>query len=215
MGGRSSKVDPQPDGHAVDQLARNLKELTINAFVGDQSTKIRDHWIELHNAVDAYIKEDGQARVSDLRQKVDAGENISTLLEKTRETIVSDIIAIFSGFLLKEGKPSLSQDERDRITCSIIYALQAPPKIFQAPSKMVLGAHERVLGGAWGIAKEKPIQCVALALLIVGIFFILYFWLGASTIKTATTRTAGTLVGCGLSTAALVTVGVAWMVSEA
>jgi hypothetical protein len=71
--------------------------------------------------------------------------------------------------LKDNSKRSLTDDEHTRIEASIIHALQAPPKLF--------GAHEQVIGGAWGIAKEHPIQCVALALLIVGVFFLLYFWL--------------------------------------
>lgn len=67
------------------------------------------------------------------------------------------------------------------------------------------------MGGAWGIAKEHPIQCVALALLLVGVFFLLFFWTNKSA---PTTKTAGTLVGCGFSTAALATAGIAWLVAE-
>jgi hypothetical protein len=207
MGGRSSKVGPQPDERSVDQFERNMRGLSLNTFIGSRSGELGENWLKLENAVRGYHAGAGKVWLDELRLGVDSGGDIAALLDKARRAVASDIIAIFADYLKDNSKRSLTDDEHTRIEASIIHALQAPPKLF--------GAHEQVIGGAWGIAKEHPIQCVALALLIVGVFFLLYFWLGGSSVtKTATTRTAGTLVGCGFSTAALVTAGIAWLVSE-
>jgi hypothetical protein len=47
MGGRSSKVGPQPDERSVDQFERNMRGLSLNTFIGSRSGELGENWLKL------------------------------------------------------------------------------------------------------------------------------------------------------------------------
>jgi hypothetical protein len=160
------------------------------------STPITDaHWNELHKRATALqstygIGGDLETRILGLR--VLNGPSNPTI--STESDLQAKMAEVFSKqAMIDMGVPAdKAQEASNQLTAPLTVA----------------GSYERVLGGAWGAAKEYPIQCVALALLLVGVIFLLYFWKAPAPIKTP-----GTLVGCGFTTAAVAAVGVAWLLS--
>lgn len=141
-------------------------------------------------------------------------DEIKTTLDSLREHDVDPITNIIYGILinaeLMDQKP-LSGVPQDQVRDFVAQFINPTSGAWESSSAS--GGLERVLGGDWSVSSKNPIKCVALALLIVGVIFLLAFWLFKIS-SNASTKSAGTLVGCGFMSAAVVTVGLAWFVAE-
>jgi hypothetical protein len=220
MGGSSSKtpaLTPQQQA-AVDALDRH-----ISNFGRLRSSELLKEWPkgtanamnEMGYAVGGFWHGNGKGRAAAdaLRARILSGEvtatNIESELARLREAAATDLVAILQEYL--HNRDLVYNDAR-RLDLTDAQKEEARSYILTILSGQTSGSYERVLGGAWGIAKEHPIQCVALALLIVGAIFLLVFIFNIT--KDPAAKSAGTLVGCGFMSAAVAAVGVAWLVTE-